>query len=100
MTRVDARTTTIRRRSRQRAGFGQHTGSDVLLEHVGRGDVDRHREDLFGFATEGDEIEESPAGLEIDEEVDVTRAVGTATGRRSKDAQVPDAMLSAGGKQR
>jgi hypothetical protein len=60
----------------QRTGFDQYAGSDALFGYVCHGDIDGHGEERFGFATEGDEVEECPVGLEIDQEVEVSRAFG------------------------
>jgi hypothetical protein len=76
-------------------GVGQYTGSDVLFEHVGRGDVDGHREERFGFAAEGNQVEERSVGLEIDEKVEVPCSFGIAR-RGSEDPQVADAPLPRG----
>lgn len=67
---------TTTRRAWQWPRLEQNFGADALLEHVDRCDVDGHGEDLFGLATKGDEIEERPIGLEINEKVDVSCSVG------------------------
>lgn len=64
----------------QRSGFGQDPGSDALFEHVRGGNVDGYRQEGFGLATKGNEIEERPAGLEIDQQIEIPRSFGVANG--------------------
>lgn len=61
------------RRGSQRQRLTENLGTDAVLQHVGRRDVNRHPQDVLSLAPESSDVEERPARLEVDEEVDIAR---------------------------
>src|SRR6266511_1357336 len=59
--RLRCRADALARRGSQRNRLGLDLSSDVLLEHVGRRDVDRHPQDLLGLPPKGGKIQERAA---------------------------------------
>lgn len=79
----------------KRSGLGQDAGPDAFFEHVRGGDVDGYRQDGFGLAAKGNEVEERPAGLEVDEQVDVVCSSGIANGG-AEDGEIADTQIPGG----
>lgn len=79
----------------QRSGLGQDAGTDAVFEHVRGGNVDGYREEGFGLAAKGNEVEERPAGCEVNEQVDVVCSSGVANGG-AEDAEIADTRIPGG----